>query len=101
TSAETLGTRSCDREAALAERDRPAAVALRAGRERRPGRAPVPVTGGTDLCDRERDRHLPGPPRHPARHGDHGLEAPAPLLAPSASEDRREDVSQPEPAQVA
>ncbi len=95
------GTGPTDREPALAERHRAPAVALAAGGHRGPGRRPASPAGRTALVHGEVDRDLATEGGHP--EGDlhdrlHRLRRSA--LAPALPEDRREDVSQSEAADV-
>src|SRR6185436_5319799 len=84
--------RPVDGEAALAERDRPAASALGTGRPRRARRPAVAAAGAAILAHRERHRHAPAEHRDAKRHFDYGLDGlgRACFIAPrAASEDRR------------
>ena len=91
-----LRTGPVDREPALAERDRPPAVALGAGGPGRARRAAAARAGGAGLRHRDRDRDLPAERGDPERHLDHAPRASrlGVLLAPAPAEDRREDVAQ-------
>jgi hypothetical protein len=58
------------------------------------------MAGRAGLGHRQRHGHLPAQHRDAERHLDDGFQAVAPLLALAPAEDGRENVAQPEPAEV-